>query len=315
MAVVSSPAPLPVTLLLGPTASGKSDLAFEIARHAGAEIISADSMQVYRGMDIGTAKPSFEQRRQVSHHLIDICDITETYCVAEFVRLADQAARAIGQRGRGILVTGGSALYLKGFIEGIFEGPARSTEVRERLLRESQNLGVQALHQRLNEIDPEAARRIHPNDLRRIVRALEVHELTRTPISAWQQQAGRPRPGYRFRLFGLRRPRAELYRRINDRVDRMLARGLVEETRRLLEVSGGWGRGPLQALGYRETVAYLRGEHDLARATQLIQQGSRQFAKRQITWFRHFQNVEWIDLAEGESMEAVAAGLFPRFFS
>lgn len=315
MADISPVCPIPITILLGPTASGKSELALEVALRTQAEIISADSMQVYRGMDIGTAKPTLEQRNKVPHHLVDICDLTETFSVAEFVRQADREALDIHRRGKPILLTGGSALYIKGFIEGIFEGPPCDAALRERLTLESSRIGIHGLHGRLAAVDLPAANRIHPNDLRRIVRALEVWELTGKPISSWQQQQGRRRSLYAYRILGLRLPREELYRRIDARVDAMMAGGIVEETRRLLEGLPRWAGGPLQALGYREIVAYLEGQMDLHEAIHQIKQASRQFAKRQICWYKQFPEVVWFDLTGRENRQELVDWLMPQFFA
>jgi len=311
---MSATTPIPVTILLGPTAIGKSALAFEAARAAGAEILSADSMQIYRGMDLGTAKPSPEQRAEVPHHLLDLCDPADPFNVADFVLAADAAAEAIHRRSRPILMVGGTALYLKGFLEGIFEGPGRDPEVRQRLEQEARERGLPALHERLRSIDRGAADRIHANDERRIVRALEVWELTRKPISYWQTQQGGRREEYALRLFGLRMPREKLYQRINARVTAMLEAGLIEETRALLARPRGLGDGALQALGYREIVAHLRGELELELAVHQIRQSTRRFAKRQLSWFKRFQDVQWIDLDGTEDPDPLAAEWTPAFF-
>lgn len=311
---MNSAEPLPITILLGPTASGKTSLSLEIARRAGTEIITADSMQIYRGMDIGTAKPSPEEQAEVPHHLIDICEPWERFNVADFVRRADEAAEKIHSSGLPLLMSGGSALYLKGFIEGIFEAAAYSAEVREQLIRETREVGVWAMHERMARVDPEAGLRIHANDLRRIVRALEVYELTGKPISDWQVQEGQERSGYRFRIFGLRLPREQLYERINMRVQDMIARGLVEEVQQLMERGRGMGDGALQALGYRDMVAHLRGEMELDIAINETKKGTRRFAKRQISWFKRFPNIEWLELNGTEEAGTLAERLLPDFF-
>ena len=294
---------------------GKTAVAFEAAQRSGAEILSADSMQIYRGMDLGTAKPSPEDRTVVPHHLIDVCDPAEAFNVADFVRLADQAVSEISARGRPVLMVGGTALYLKGFMEGIFEGPGDSPEVRDRLRQESETSGVRVLHGRLQGVDPEAASRIHANDERRIIRALEVWELTGRPISAQQTQEGGLRREYAFNLVGLRMPRDLLYERINGRVIRMVEGGLVEETRSLLEGPRGLGSGARQALGYREVIAHLEGELDLDTAIHLAQQGTRRFAKRQMSWFKRFPNAEWLDLDGSGASEMAAAERLQGFLA
>jgi tRNA dimethylallyltransferase len=305
---------IPITILLGATATGKSALALEAARMAGAEIISADSMQIYVGMDIGTAKPSPAERTEVPHHLLDICDPADSFNVADFVRAADKAAEEIRHRGRPILMVGGTALYLKGFIEGIFEGPGRDPGIRGRLEQEAQEVGLPAMHAKLRSIDPEAARRIHTRDERRIIRALEVWELTHKPISHWQTQEGSQRQEYAFRLFGLRMPRETLYRRINARVNLMLEQGMVEETRNLLARPRGLGDGALQAVGYREIISYLKGELGYDLAVHQMKQSTRRFAKHQTSWFKRFGHVKWVDLDGTESPKSLAVDLLPVFF-
>jgi tRNA dimethylallyltransferase len=249
----------------------------------------------------------------VPHHLIDVCEPCEPFSVAEFVRQADLAASEIHGRGRRVLMVGGTALYLKGFMEGIFEGAGGDPGIRARLAEESARIGVQGLHDRLRVVDPVAAMRIHPNDLRRIVRALEVYETTGQPISAWQHQEGQERPQYEFRLFGLRMPRERLYERINARVRHMVDAGLVEETRELAERSPGVGQWASQALGYRDMMEHLRGECSLEDAIARIQKGTRRLAKRQICWFKRFRGVRWVDLDGTEDPVRLAVSLLPEF--
>jgi tRNA dimethylallyltransferase len=271
-------------------------------------------MQIYVGMDIGTAKPTAAERAEVPHHLLDMCDPADAFNVADFVRAADRAAEEIRRRGRPVLMVGGTALYLKGFIEGIFEGPGRDPGIRVRLEQEAKETGLPAMHARLRSIDPEAARRIHANDERRIIRALEVWELTRKPISQWQTQEGGQRQAYAFRVFGLRMPRETLYRRINARVNLMMEQGMVEEARRLLARPRGMGDGALQAVGYREIFSYLRGELDCDLAIHQMKQSTRRFAKHQISWFKRFRQVRWVDLDGTESPKTLATDLLPAFF-
>ncbi|MBE3069635.1 MAG: tRNA (adenosine(37)-N6)-dimethylallyltransferase MiaA [Planctomycetes bacterium] len=286
---------VPILVLTGQTASGKERLALAVAGRLGGEIISADSMKVYRGMDVGTAKASPDQRRLVPHHLIDVADPAETFSTARWLALADEAIAAAGARGRVAVVSGGTPLYLKALLEGLFKGPSADGAIRERLAAEADRLGTPSLHGRLAEVDAAAAARIHPNDLRRITRALEVWELTGSPISELQKQWGAGSPRYRPLVAAIRRDRADLTRRIADRVGRMLAAGLVEEVRRLVARPEGLARGPRQALGYAEVLDLLAGrlaEGDLAAA---IVAHTRQFARRQMMWIRRFDGVCWLD--------------------
>jgi tRNA dimethylallyltransferase len=297
---------IPVTIILGPTGVGKSALAIEVARIGDGEIISADSMQIYRGMDIGTAKPSHEERTLVPHHLIDIVEPEEEFNVADFIRTADAAAEEIHSRGKRVFIVGGTALYLKAFMEGIFEAPG-DADIRARLVEQCREIGVQAMHDRLREVDLKAAMRIHANDERRIVRALEVYEVSGRPISEWQVQEGGIREPYEFRLFGLRMEREALYHRINTRVTQMIQDGLIEETKSLMERPEGLGKGALQALGYREILAFLNGEMECEIAIHQVKQGTRRFAKSQISWFKRFPNVTWIDVSPDFSAEQLAS--------
>jgi tRNA dimethylallyltransferase len=277
-------------ILTGPTGSGKTALGVELAERLNAEIVSMDSMALYRGMDIGTAKPSAEERR-VPHHLIDVLDPWESASVAWWLEQASRACQDIKQRGRRVLIVGGTPLYLKALLRGLFPGPPADEGLRQRLLQEIEASGPESLHQRLARIDPSTAARLHPNDVRRVIRALEVWQLTGQPISAWQQQwtASPPvQPEETVpRVLCLDMPRDELYARINARVERMFAEGLLDEVRRLLEAPRPFSREAAQALGYKEVLAYLAGKASLEQTVAEVKTRSRNFAKRQITWFRH----------------------------
>jgi len=285
---------IPILIITGPTASGKERLALAVAEHLGGEIVSADSMKVYRGLDVGTAKPSAEARRAVPHHLLDVADPGETFSAARWLALAEAAIADIRARRRVPVVSGGTPFYLKALLEGLFEGPAADADLRRRLRAEADARGSGYLHARLARVDPEAAGRIHPNDLRRIVRALEVHEKTGRPISDLQRQWGARRGEWRPLVVAIRRGRDDLTRRITDRARRMLAAGLVDEVRGLLRQYGRLAKGPRQALGYAEVLAYLAGdlaEDDLLEA---IVAHTRQFARRQVSWLRRFEGVTWL---------------------
>jgi tRNA dimethylallyltransferase len=298
--------------IVGCTASGKSGLGTELARRTGGEVISIDSMKVYRGMDIGTAKPSAAILAEIPHHLVDVVDPWEEFSVAQYVALADRAITEIDSRSKPIFVVGGTPLYIKALSEGLFEGPGADPQLRDRLHAWAAEAGTPALHERLQVVDPVAAERIHRNDLRRLVRALEVFELTGTPISALQEQWDRNRPRYDCRYFGLQWPRELLHARIKERVLRMIDRGLVEEVRRLASLDKPLSTAARQAVGYAEILAHFRGEWELAQAVESIKINTRQLAKSQRTWFRRFRAIEWIELDAESTVTAVADNLMGR---
>lgn len=292
--------------LVGPTASGKTRVGIEVAERLGAEILSLDSMAVYRGMDIGTAKPTPAEQARVRHHLIDLVEPHEAFSTGLYLEAAAAAIADVAARGKRPLFVGGTALYLKGLTEGFFEGPPADWELRNRLIAEADERGAPALHRRLETVDPEAAARIHPNDLRRIVRALEVHQATGRPISELQTQFGSPSSRYDCVLAGIRRDRAELYARINRRVDAMFEAGLVEEVRGLLGGSRGMSHAAGQFVGYREVIAHLKGEAALEETRELVKTHTRQFAKRQLTWARRFPQIRWVDAQADSAAEGLA---------
>jgi tRNA dimethylallyltransferase len=292
--------------LTGPTASGKTAVGIELARLLNAEIISLDSMAVYRGMDIGTAKPTADERQAAPHHLIDILQPNEQFSVADYRARALVLIDEIKRRGREVLFVGGTPLYLKAMLRGIFEGPAANWELRRRLEAEARDYGVESLHEQLSRVDPTSASRLHPNDARRIIRALEVYEQTGAPISALQKQFGVGRPAEECRVFVLDWPRAQLYDRVNRRVDWMFKAGLVEETRRLIATYGRLSRTARQAVGYREVIEHLAGHLDLAATIELVKTRTRQFAKRQLTWFRSLSECRGVVVAELFDPTAVA---------
>jgi tRNA dimethylallyltransferase len=309
-----------VLVLAGPTGSGKTRLGIDLAEQLGAEIVSMDSMSLYRGMDIGTAKPTLQERQRVRHHLIDVLDPWQSASVAWWLEQAAAAVKDIEGRGKIALFVGGTPLYLKALLRGLFQGPGADRELRQRLEEEAHRIGTPALHARLAKVDPIAAQRLHPNDLRRIVRALEVFELTGRPISSWQSQWLAVRgqeSGVRSRESGIRGkepgggdekaevssltpapwpltpvlwldlPRAQLYERIDRRVEDMFTGGLVDEVRGLRELSRPLSREARQALGYKEVLAHLEGKATLPDTVEEVKTRSRNFAKRQISWFRH----------------------------
>ena len=303
---------LRLNFIVGCTASGKSSLGVELARRTGGEIISIDSMKVYRGMDIGTAKPSVEVRAEVPHHLIDVVDPWEEFSVAQYVSLADKAIQQIHVRGKKIFVVGGTPLYIKALSEGLFEGPGADPQTREQLQALAQQEGTPVLHERLQQADPVAAGRIHRNDLRRLVRALEVFELTGRPISALQEQWDKERPRYDSRFLGLRWSKDDLHLRIKERVLRMMERGLVDEVRSLLALERPLSTAARQAVGYAEVIDHLQGGPDLAHTVEAIKINTRQLAKAQRTWLRRFRTIEWIDLTADATVATVADSVMDR---
>ncbi|MBN1918683.1 MAG: tRNA (adenosine(37)-N6)-dimethylallyltransferase MiaA [Verrucomicrobia bacterium] len=281
--------------LVGPTGVGKTATALALAERLPIEIVSADSMQVYRELDILSAKPTADDRARVPHHLIDILDVTEPFSAAEFRRLAEAAIVSIERRGKRALVVGGTGLYIRALADGLFDGPDASRDVRQRLLDEAEAKGTDHLHARLTEVDPAAAGKIARHDLRRIVRALEVYETTGRPISAQQTEWAEPKACL---MLGLRLPRATLYARINARVDAMFEAGAVEEVERLVAAGIQQGSTAMQAIGVREITAYLRGDTTLDEAKRRIKTQTRRYAKRQLTWFRKDPRIVWYDVAD-----------------
>lgn len=287
-----------VPVIVGPTAAGKSALALRLAQRCGGEIVSADSRQVYRYLDIGTAKPTPEERTLVPHHLIDVRFPDEYYSAGEYAR--DASARIAEVLGRGHLpiVVGGSGFYIRALTDGLFGPNIRDPELRERLRQEARKDGLGPLWRRLCEVDPQAAERLHPNDAQRIIRALEVYECTGIPLSEHQRRH-RPETPFSWCFIGLRWARAELYARIDRRVDQMMTQGFEEEVRRLEQMGYGPELNSLQTVGYKEMFALLHGELQRDEAVALIKQHTRNYAKRQLTWFGRDARVQWIDMTTG----------------
>lgn len=283
----------PILAVIGPTASGKSALAAELAARQRAEILCVDSMTVYRGMDIGTAKPSPAERARVPHHLLDVADPTEMFTVARFVQLADAVIADTRRRGVPLIAVGGTPLYFKALFEGLFEGPGADESVRDRL----RDADPATLHDRLSRIDPAAAERIHPNDAKRLIRAIEVHELTGQPISSFQTHwSADAAPAWRHpvRWIGLQWEREALNRRINARVRQMIDAGWVDEVRRLLDEHGQLSKTATEAAGYAQLIEHVHGRISLDEAIERIKIVTRQLARRQIKWFRRFREVKWL---------------------
>jgi tRNA dimethylallyltransferase len=277
--------------LTGPTASGKTAVGIALAQTIGAEVIALDSMTLYRGMDIGTAKPTIEERQGVPHHLIDVLDPWESSSVADYRNWAITCVHEIEGRGNRPLFVGGTPMYLKILLRGIFEGPAADSGLRAELEARS----TEDLQDILARVDPLLAAKLHANDRRRIIRAIEVHRLTGRALSEFQKEHDRPAKD--VKVFAIERPRSELYERINLRVELMYQQGLVDEVRRLIEAPQPIGETAGQGVGYRETIGYLRGEMSLVETIALVQTRTRQFAKRQGTWFRGLAEVRALPMS------------------
>lgn len=282
-----------LVVILGPTGSGKTALSLALAERTGGEIVNCDSVAMYREFEIGTAKPTLEERRRAPHHLMDFVEPHGFITAGEYVRRAREALREISGRGRLPIVAGGSGLYLRALIEGLFPGPQRSEELRERLRALAARHGSPYLHRILTRLDGATARKVHPNDTPKLVRAIEVCIVSRNTMSdLWQRGRNRLR-GFRIERIGLQPSREKLYGLLNQRAKDMFDAGLVEETARLLKQYGETSR-PLGSVGYKQAVQYLRGEMTREQALHAAQQAHRNYAKRQLTWFRREPGVQWL---------------------
>ncbi len=291
-------------LILGVTASGKGRLAFELAKSLDAEIIYIDSMKVYRRMDIGTAKPPKEARDQIPYHLIDVVEPSDSFSVARFLELANAAIDDIKRRNKPIVAVGGTALYIKTLLYGLFEGPGADEQIRAELKAQAQTEGLRLLYEQLQKIDPDAASRISSNDARRIIRALEVYRLTGKPISSFQSQWNQSSSA-EWTIIGLRREKTEESKRINARVKKMIDSGFVDEVERLLAEPKPLSEQARCAIGYAEIIDHLAGKIALDDAIELIKKNTRKLAKQQRTWFKTFKNVCWFDLAPDETADSI----------
>ena len=284
----------PIPILTGPTAVGKTALSLDLAEQMGAEIVSADSRQVYRGLDIGTAKPGPEELERVPHHFIDELDLDQPFSAGAFAEAAWSRIRDIQSRGRRVLVVGGSTLYIYALERGLAAIPAVDREVRDEMTARLADEGAEALFEELARVDPRAAQSMDATKTQRLVRALEVYHGTGRPLSSYQTH--QPAPPYAFRTFVLTRERRLLYDRINRRVDAMLAEGLLDEVQTVLAAVDHADIPPLRTIGYQEPIAYLRGEHSYETMRRLVKRNSRRYAKRQLTWFRRFDDYRWVDV-------------------
>ncbi|MBN1457035.1 MAG: tRNA (adenosine(37)-N6)-dimethylallyltransferase MiaA [Sedimentisphaerales bacterium] len=292
-------------LILGTTASGKSRLAFDVAMATGGQIISIDSMKVYRRMDIGTAKPSLEHRNKIKYHLIDVAEPSESFSVDRFLDMTNSAVEQITKDDKRVIAVGGTAMYIKVLLYGLFEGPGSDVEIRERLRRQIEEEGSGVLYDRLAEVDPKTAQRIHRNDHRRIIRALEVYELTSKPISSFQQQFDSEGRLSDWKIIGIRREKSVESSRINQRVKKMIEVGLYDEVKSLLGEEKALSKQASAAIGYAEIIDHLNGGESFEKAVENIKVNTRKLAKSQRTWFKTFKQVNWIDVDEDESPKSV----------
>ena len=302
-----------VIFIVGPTAAGKTKHALRLAKKIGGEVISCDSMQVYKGIDILSCKPSKTERNRIKHHLIDIISPSQDFNVSKFIKLSKQLIEEIHKRGKIPIFVGGTGLYIDSLLNGLFEGPAKNPAIRKKLYKKAKLYGSNYLYRRLRNIDPQAAKKIHSHDLRRIVRALEVYQIAKKPISKLQKQRRGILQDKRFKiyLFALNMPRERLYKNIDKRVDGMFERGVVREVRRVLKER--CSKTFRQALGIKEINLYLRGTIVLEQAQQLLKQNTRRYAKRQMTWFRRNIRIQWLEKNISINLKDILEGIGYNF--
>jgi tRNA dimethylallyltransferase len=296
----------PVVALVGPTAIGKTRLAIEVAKVMGTEILTADSRQVYRGMDIGTDKPTMAERQGVSHRLIDLVDPDQPFNVGDYRRHAVKEIDRLHREGRIPLVAGGTGLYIRAILRGLWEGPPADWNLRQQLDRQAEENGPEYLYQELVRVDPVRALHLHPHDHVKIQRALEVYSILGTPLSEAHRQHRFQDTPYKSWIIGFTMERENLYRRIEERVELELAKGLVHETKQLMEQGYHRELGSMKSLGYRQIAGFVAGEYDYQEAVRRLKRDTRHFAKRQLTWFRKEPGIHWIQLEERDSLSQVA---------
>lgn len=287
-----------ILVVCGPTASGKSELALRLAHALDAEIINADSMQIYHGLDIGTAKPSQDQQAEIRHHLLDIVEPDQSFSAADFSSAADAAIRDIISRGKQVLVVGGTGLYIRALLCGLVDSPSGAGELRQALQDDADKVGNEAMLEQLRLVDPEQARRLHPNNLVRIIRALEVFQLTGIPLSCYQKEHAFTTRRYKTLQIGISVERGLLYERIDGRVERMLIDGLENEVKTLLAAGFGRDLKSMRSIGYKEMAAHLCGEISREEMIRLIKRNTRHYAKRQMTWFKADPDILWFEYPE-----------------
>jgi tRNA dimethylallyltransferase len=301
-----------IIFLVGPTASGKSAVALELAKRLNCEIISCDSMQVYKELNIVSDKPSKSDRKKIRHHLIDVVSLGQDYNVADYQQKAQEAIKKIHGKNKIPLIVGGSGLYMKVLLDGIFSEGSTDKKIRNKLYKQAEKYGKLYLYRRLKKIDLAAAKKIHPNDLRRIVRALEIYDKTKIPISKLQRQTKGLSGEYDVKVFGLQLDREVLYQRINDRVDKMFKAGLVKELNKILHKK--LSQTAKKIIGIKEIGDFLDAKITLDEARELLKRNSRRFAKRQLTWFRKEKRINWIPVRPEENLKAIAQKIWKRQF-
>lgn len=295
-----------VVVIIGPTASGKTKLSIELAKIVNGEIVSADSMQIYKYMDIGTAKPDEKEREGIKHYLIDEVNPDQEFSVARFKELALKYINEIIKKGKVPIVTGGTGLYINSLIYNLeFSDTICDWDLRNKLAKEALEKGNEYIHNMLKEIDPVAAQKIHMNNVKRVIRAIEVYTYTNKPISVHQEESRRNPPEHNFILIGITMDRQKLYDRIDKRVDLMFENGLVKEVEKLVEMGYDKSTIAMQGLGYKEILAYLKKEMTLDEAIEILKRDTRRYAKRQITWFKKLENIFWINVDELASQEKI----------
>jgi len=302
-----------IIFIIGPTAVGKSEVAVELAQKIDAEILSCDSMQIYRGMKILSCQPSPPLRKKVPHHLIGFVSPSLNYDVSQYRKKAMRKIKEVLKKGKTPLFVGGTGLYVSALVDGIFEQETKNPQIRARLLNEVKKYGNMLLYQRLEKIDPVACQKIHPNDTKRIVRALEVFEATGIPISQLQRKRKGLSAEFEVKIFGLLRPRNQLYARINQRVEKMFDEGLVSEVKKLLQKT--LGLTAQYAIGIRELSGYFSHLYSLDKAKELVKRNTRRYAKRQLCWFRKDKRILWIDVNDNDTPKKIANIIFKKFLS
>lgn len=297
----------PVIVIVGPTASGKTGLSIELAKLINGSIVSADSMQIYRYMDIGTAKPDAQEQSGIRHYMIDEVDPDENFSVAKYRELALSYISQIATDGRHPIVVGGTGLYVNSLLYNInFSETICDEELRENLKAEANEKGNRFLYEKLAAVDPEAAAKIHENDIKRVIRAIEVFTHTHMPISEHARQSRLEPPPYRYIVFGLNWDRGRLYERIDERIDRMLQKGLVEEVQGLIGMGYDKGATSMQGIGYKEILNYLKGGSSLEETVELLKLNTRHYAKRQLTWFRRIDGIQWLEVDDNTDLTETA---------
>lgn len=287
---------IPLLVIAGPTSVGKTRIAIELAKELNGEIISADSRQIYKGMDIGTAKPSKAEQDVVRHHILDVVNPDEPFSVGEYKRSAERIIEDIWQRNRLPIIAGGTGLYIRAVIDGLWEGPKADKELRDKLKKEEEVFGKGYLYDKLKEVDIETAKKTKPNDLVRIIRSLEVYYKEGKPISYFHRLHGFEAKNYNTVIIGLTMDRARLYKKIEERVDEMINIGLVDEVKALLKKGYDENTISMTGVGYRQVIGYLKGDYNLEEAVRLIKRDTKRYAKRQYTWFNKDKRIEWFDI-------------------